>query len=134
MRDYRVEAVVLGSGRSETRSDQWRLSVIVAPVHVRSRVHESLNRLQPGHASCKVQCCMTLFVKEDIVVHLARIIGRVLTQEVEHCGGIIGPVDEVNDGDLARVRQRRPEVRKLLGGDPGIEPGAVGLEIHRPVD
>ena len=104
MRDYRVEAVVLKSGRGKTRSDQWGLSVIVAPVHVRSHVHEGLDCLQPGHASCKVQCCMTLFVKENIVVHLSRIIGRVLTQEVENCCGIIGPVNEVDDGDLARVR------------------------------
>ena len=44
---------------------------------------------------------MALFIKENVVIHLSRIIGRVLAQEVENCGSIIGPVDEVNDGDLA---------------------------------
>jgi len=130
MQDYRVKAVVLESCRRETRSDQWGLSVIVTPIYVRPRVYESLDCLQPGHAGCKVQRCMALFIKEDIVVRLSRIIGGVLAQEVENCGGIVGPVDEVNNGDLARVRQRCAKVRKLLSGDPGIKPRVVSLKIR----
>lgn len=81
-----------------------------------------------------MQCCMTLFIEENVVVHLSRIIRRVLTQEVEHCNSIIGTVDEVHDGYLARVRKRCTEIRKFLCGDLGIKPRAVGLESHRPVN
>ena len=81
-----------------------------------------------------MQCCVTLFIKKDVIVCLSGVIGRVLAQEVENGGSIVGPVDEVNDGDLARVGQRCTEVRKLLSGNPGIKPRAVGFEIDRSVD
>lgn len=81
-----------------------------------------------------MQCSMTLFIKENVVFHLSRVIRRVLTQEVENRHSIVGPVDEVNYSDLARVRQGRTEVRKLLDGNPGIKPRAVSLKSRRPVN
>ena len=51
---------------------------------------------------------MALFVEEKIVVHVSGIIGRVLTQEVENCSSIVGPMNEVNDCDLARIGQWGP--------------------------
>lgn len=77
---------------------------------------------------------MALFIEENVVVHLSRIIRRVLTQEVENRCCIVGPVDEVNYGDFPRVREGCTEVRKLLGGDPGIKPRTVDLKSHRTVN
>jgi hypothetical protein len=81
-----------------------------------------------------MQRSVTLLIKEDIVIHLPRIIRRVLTQELENCSSIIGPVDKVGDGDLARVGQGRTEVRKFLGGDPCIKPRAIGLKVCRSIN
>ena len=79
MRDNRVKAVMLESCRGEACPDQRGLPVIIPPIHVRPCVHESLDCMQPGHASCEVQRRMTLFIKENVVVRLTRVIGRVLT-------------------------------------------------------
>ena len=79
MGDNRVKAVVLESCCGEARPDQRGLSIIIAPIHVRPRVHKCLNCLHPSHASCEVQRRMALFIKENVVVRLARVIGRILT-------------------------------------------------------
>lgn len=134
VRDDCVKAVVLESCCGKARPNQRGLPVEITAVHVRSCVYESLDCLQPGHTGCEVQCCVTLFIQEDIVVHLSGIIGRVLAQEFENCSIIIGPVDKVNDGDLSRVREGCAEVRKLLCGDPSIKPRVMGLKSCRRID
>jgi hypothetical protein len=81
-----------------------------------------------------MQCGVTLFIEENVVVHLSGVIRGVLTQEVENRCSTVGLVEKVNYSDLARIRQWCTEVRKLLGRDPGIKPSAVGLKSHRPVN
>ena len=77
---------------------------------------------------------MTLFVEENVEVHLSRVIMRVLTQQIQNRCSIVGSVEEVNYSDLARVGEGCAEVRKLLGGDPGIKSRAVGLKSRRSVN